>query len=319
MSLLGLIYSQAAAQINLVPNPSFEEYDSCPQTRENFVVSNWNNPTTASPDNFSQCNISPTSGVPQNDFGFQYPRTGLSYIGIHSKDYSYSQGGSSEYIQCQLLKSLEYNKKYKVEFYLSLADENRIACDNIGAYFSQNAISKTDALSFDLEPNIFSEPKMPVVDKENWVKVSSIYQAKGGEEFMTIGMLSNFDSVFWIVVDSNGLFRDAYYYIDDVSVTEIDNTPFVLPTAFTPNGDGSNDLYFPLYFDSLLNVKEFRIYNSWGEMIYDNPNIPWDGTYRGQPQSSGIYSYYVYVDLPVPDNLNKNTYYRKVGAFALLR
>ena len=319
ISLLQLIYTPATAQINLVPNPSFEEVDSCPPNREIFVAKSWINPTTATPDNFNQCNSSPSSGVPQNDFGFQYARTGVSYIGMHSKDYNFSQGGSCEYIQCHLLHPMEFNKKYKVSFYLSLAELNKYACDNIGVYFSNAAISRQDALSFDLKPSISSKPKMPITDSENWVEVSGVYKANGGEEFMTIGMLSNFDSVYWVVVDTNGLFKDCYYYFDDISVIDIGDTPFKISSAFTPNNDGINDNIFPLFLDNSFIVKEFRVYNMWGEVVHNDPHNPWDGTYKNEPQPQSVYTYYLYIDLPDPYNPNETITSQKVGSFSLIR
>lgn len=70
------------------------------------------------------------------------------------------------------------------------------------------------------------------------------------------------------------------------------------PTAFSPNGDGSNDYFMILggEFESL----DFKVYNNWGEIIYqttDLNDLGWDGTYKGEPQPIGVYVFTAVVTL----------------------
>ncbi|PWH86454.1 DUF7948 domain-containing protein [Brumimicrobium oceani] len=70
--------------------------------------------------------------------------------------------------------------------------------------------------------------------------------------------------------------------------------PFVfVPNAFSPNGDGENDV---LYIRSLI-VEEvtFKIYNRWGEMVYESTSMHegWDGTFRGKLLDPDVYDYYL--------------------------
>jgi gliding motility-associated-like protein len=65
-----------------------------------------------------------------------------------------------------------------------------------------------------------------------------------------------------------------------------------MATAFTPNGDGINDLFQPAGLQASDKVIQFKIYNRWGQLIYnDNVNHFWDGTYLGVPQPQDIYLY----------------------------
>jgi gliding motility-associated-like protein len=69
----------------------------------------------------------------------------------------------------------------------------------------------------------------------------------------------------------------------------------VLPNAFSPNGDGNNDGFSPVYkgIDELL---DFSVYDRWGQKIFDaekNLKAVWDGTYKGKDQPIGVYVYYV--------------------------
>ena len=63
------------------------------------------------------------------------------------------------------------------------------------------------------------------------------------------------------------------------------------PNAFTPNGDGNNDV-FQIYGEDIKTVS-LKIFNRWGEKVYETNNslAGWDGTYKGAPQSTGVYTY----------------------------
>ena len=79
--------------------------------------------------------------------------------------------------------------------------------------------------------------------------------------------------------------------VDADVVTAID-----LPTAFTPNGDGSNDRYFPR--GGGIEKMTFRIFNRWGQVVFEAEDMPandpsagWDGTYKGKEQEMEVYAY----------------------------
>ncbi|MFI5188512.1 MAG: gliding motility-associated C-terminal domain-containing protein, partial [Chitinophagales bacterium] len=70
--------------------------------------------------------------------------------------------------------------------------------------------------------------------------------------------------------------------------------PLYMPSAFTPNHDGKNDIFrIPLNVSLLLN--EFSIYDRWGHKIFSTQDIGsgWDGTINGQPASTGVYVYII--------------------------
>ncbi len=95
--------------------------------------------------------------------------------------------------------------------------------------------------------------------------------------------------------------------MDSASVTIIvDSTLNTgIPSAFTPNGDGLNDVFRPigLKYQSLV---EFRILNRWGQAVfYSNSNTKgWDGTFNGVPQEAGVYYYYIIVAQPGGEGTN---------------
>ncbi len=101
------------------------------------------------------------------------------------------------------------------------------------------------------------------------------------------------------------------------SVVFIVTGGFVMPNAFTPNGDGKNDDFGP-YKSGMIVIKTFRIYNRWGEMVH-NSNTYWDGAFNSKEQPSGTYVYYIEVETPDRDNPGVMKAQSQQGSFSLLR
>lgn len=69
--------------------------------------------------------------------------------------------------------------------------------------------------------------------------------------------------------------------------------PFVfIPNAFTPNGDGINDVVFVR--SEILDDFVFMIYSRWGQKVFEtmDQKVGWDGTFDGKPCQAGVYDYY---------------------------
>jgi gliding motility-associated-like protein len=68
----------------------------------------------------------------------------------------------------------------------------------------------------------------------------------------------------------------------------------LMPNAFTPNGDGKNDIY-RIPPEVIFSLKRFSIFNRWGERVFYTEDISkgWDGRIKGIEQSSGVYIYTV--------------------------
>ncbi len=69
--------------------------------------------------------------------------------------------------------------------------------------------------------------------------------------------------------------------------------PFAVPNAFTPNGDGLNDVFKVIPKYDYLKKFSMQIYNRWGQLIFETADYTkgWDGTYKGTPVESGVYVY----------------------------
>jgi hypothetical protein len=219
--LLLVVYSHAQ---NLVPNPSFEDTVHCPtNTNELYDAQYWINPTTASPDYFNTCSTANEGVVhiPNNGYGSQSTHTGNAYAGFYAFNKAFPNM-YREYIQANLESSLIANHKYVVSFYLNLADGSQYADDNVGAYFSSNQISSSNSNALTTyTPQIQTKPSQLLTDKVNWMLVSDTLTAQGGEQYITIGNFMKDSLSDTLFLGSSGGGNVAYYYIDDVSVIDI--------------------------------------------------------------------------------------------------
>jgi gliding motility-associated-like protein len=72
----------------------------------------------------------------------------------------------------------------------------------------------------------------------------------------------------------------------------------VVPSAFTPDGDGDNDVWEIVGLDAKFPLNQVRVFNRWGELIFtsregDYSSSPWNGTYGGKALPNGSYYYVI--------------------------
>jgi gliding motility-associated-like protein len=91
-------------------------------------------------------------------------------------------------------------------------------------------------------------------------------------------------------IDTNGCVNR-----DSVIVTVEVLTIVDLPTAFSPNGDGLNDVFHIVRWLNIERIKEFAVYNRWGNKVFSTTNIldGWNGYYLDMEQPVGTYVWMV--------------------------
>ena len=91
------------------------------------------------------------------------------------------------------------------------------------------------------------------------------------------------------------------------------STTLGIPNAFSPNGDGINDLF--KINDGIYANFNLKIFNRWGSMVFNStdPSQGWDGQFEGQPANGGTYLYQI--SFQNADNL----LITKTGSFVLIR
>lgn len=99
------------------------------------------------------------------------------------------------------------------------------------------------------------------------------------------------------VVDSNGCKNVSNIQI----VVLCKNANVFLPNTFSPNGDGNNDIFY-VRGRGLDRVKSMRIFNRWGEVVFEkrdfpvnDPSVGWNGKFNGNNPKADVYIYQVEV------------------------
>jgi len=178
---------------NLVPNPSFEQYDVCPQTigfQPGGKPLHWEK-WLWSPEYFNSCagvlnDVDTVLDVPLNGFGFQYAFDGEGYVGTATYQDNYR-----EYIGCELLTPLVVGEKYHLSFRANVATG--------GNYWNPKLASNILGLLFTMASNVWSGLSGPAFPFRNYAHLRS-------EPILA-------DTVVWVEVSGNFMADSAYRYL----------------------------------------------------------------------------------------------------------
>ena len=290
---------------NMVFNPSFEERVACPQRIEALGIMRepeaWWQPTAGSSDYFNLCG-GRECVVPRNKMGFQAPHSGDAYCGIYC-----SQEDYREYLQTELRAPLEAGRRYRVGFYVSLADKSPHAVATLGAFFSPTPVGDSlrgilmerdvsdlddhsqQSIATPYEPQVENPADRVLVDMRGWMLVEGEFTARGGERYMTIGNFRPFNQSNVVETgNAAAVLPGAYYYVDDVIVCPVGGAAAALPTAAeVPTVDEVRvveDIFFEVDRSELL-PQSYRALQGLLALLTDNPGLRLE--LRGHTDSVG--------------------------------
>lgn len=194
-----------------------------------------------------------------------------------------------------------------------------------GNYNVQLSAEATDGCTTTIAENVLANQAHANAGNDTVVLPNSLFQlhGSGGVSYTwspTTG-LSNPD-----ISNPTGSINESQTYLlnvataegcndtASVTVTIFKGSAIYVPTAFTPNGDGLNDIISP-YLIGIKTLYYFTIYNRWGRQVFstNEMNKGWDGNLRGQPSNPGVYAWM----LEAVDEIGK--VYKLRGSFVLIR
>jgi len=90
---------------------------------------------------------------------------------------------------------------------------------------------------------------------------------------------------------------------DEVIISVDTERNVFVANAFTPNGDGANDVFFVQGDEKLSRVVVVRVFDRWGELVYErldieanNRELGWDGTFKGEEMNAATFVWYAEVE-----------------------
>ncbi len=170
-------------------------------------------------------------------------------------------------------------------------------------------------------PPNFAPFKIPPKADDNFLKADTV---KCDYNSITIGADTSFSSYLWSsgqTSQSIGLMDPGLYTLqvtDSNACTAIASENVIdsacpqyvyLPNAFTPNGDGKNDIFRPTFMGA-ASVFRFAVYDRWGRQVFQSasPSVGWDGTTGGKQQPAGTYVWFCQYKLyKEPERVQRGT------------
>ncbi|MEO5571974.1 MAG: T9SS type A sorting domain-containing protein [Bacteroidia bacterium] len=271
--ILFLLSQVSFAQVNLVPNPSFESYSLCPTGADEIDKAVGWSSSRNSPDYYNACATSiSTVSIPFNIFGYQYPASGNAYAGFWAKN----ANNYREYFGVQLISNLQIGTKYYVSIKVSLSPNpvfsRYCGVNKIGALFSTvyyNTFNNPAPL------NNYSQAYTDsiITDTLNWVIIKESFVADSAYSFINIGNF--FKDSLTDSIQIIGNICEAYYYVDDICVS----TDSIY--AYNYTWTGFNEIkaeesikYYPNPFKDYItidnngnNIKSIELYDIYGQPI----------------------------------------------------
>ncbi len=175
---------------------------------------------------------------------------------------------------------------------------------NTGKEFNVSLISGNKYGCRDTVTKILNIPKVNIFAGNDTVIVVNTpfqFNGQGADNYLWTPStyldnvnVANPNAVFPVTGDFtytlNGTTNNGCFGTDDIKITVAEGPYIIAPNAFTPNGDGTNDI-FKILAAGYKELKEFTIFNRWGAEVFKTKNFRqgWDGTYQNKPCEIGTY------------------------------
>lgn len=222
---LASLAAMPAASQELVPNGGFETFTTCPNGPAQIqFAAFWYSPSEGTPEYYNACSVN--LGVPDNVTGTQPAHGGVAHAALVATNVPH---GYFEYVQTPLSAPLQAGKTYTVSFWVSRADGSGIAIDRLGAYLSLGAGGRLHERT----PRLRAAGGQHLGRDHGIRRLGSdqrLLRGAGDEDHITIGNFEPPQAASQTVTrDPPPVFvasiyaeleKLAYYYVDDVSVTE---------------------------------------------------------------------------------------------------
>lgn len=278
---LFLIIEKVDCQVCIL-NGDFEQYWKMPsKIGESYKLKFWNHVTLSYyPVTFFYFPENNKKGFRPKDNNkiLQKPHSKNGFIGI---GIDLKSNDKNQYFQTKLNCKLIKDSLYKIEMWLSLADNIKYAVDHLNCFFSEN--EKLNLNKDTLLIRLRQENSEFINDKENWVKVSSVYKSNGKENFFVLNGKGSYKKNktklnFNLTYLLNS--RLTYYFVDDITITRINSIKvddFILEKETIPKIDVDSNKTISRRYILIFDVNDTRIDSNGQKTLNDickylNPN-----------------------------------------------
>ncbi len=249
MLLFGMLTLHGVGQ-NLIPNPGFEIYDTCPtfgvQTPMDWTM------IEHTPDYSNSCAPVGSYSVPINYFGYQQAHSGCAFEGFWFYD-SFGPSNWREFLQGKLDSTLIIGDKYYFSFQINLSDGYPYVwsgMNKIGFKLSTSSFGLGDDGSPAVDNTATFYSDSIVSDTANWISINGSIIADSAYKYITLGCFFDDQHIQFDTIKGGPRYC-SYYFFDDICLSH-DSLSCIGVTQ---------QCYVPNY-----------IHNAWETNIYVSPN-----------------------------------------------
>jgi len=285
LTLIFLFPLFVQAQVNIIPNGSFEEIDSCPDGNmcggQVELATPWFEPINCTSDLFHECSNGICS-IPA--FGDIYPYHGVSMSAIGL--FGAAGGERREYISVELTNFLTQDSMYELSVRLHFSGGDGISVGSIGAFFSQDSMVdySLNHYLYELPAQLQRNPDSIMSDSNIWYEWKDTLVAMGGEKFMMLGnFLSDANTPHYQPSWNTG----SFYFIDMVELMPISkpNSTGELSMDFALSPNPTADV-LRIDYNGNLNPTAVRLLTVEGRQVLA---APWSSELNLSGLADGLY------------------------------
>lgn len=219
-------------QINLVPNGGFEEFEQLPAQPSDFGLKRWYNPSSGNSYPFGTPDYLHTKGflqnrLPMSRYGIVHPQEGDGIVGLVA--YSGAEADFREYVAVELAKPLLPGRKYHISFWVTNGERSHYmagAIGQLGMCFSPQKFNQKEHEPISIIPQIVI---WEILFETGWKHIEGDFIPQEAMRHLAIGnFFSDKRTDYRSFVTDGG--KGAYYFIDNVQVTEITEDPDTTPS-----------------------------------------------------------------------------------------
>lgn len=304
----------ASAQIT---NPGFENSNALPSNVGQFYLAEgWSNAGSAIADPDYYHYLGSLGGdIPETPVATINSWEGNGIMGAALCGHPHAH--YREYISNEFDAPLEIGQRYLVSFRMANGELAPLSAggygvSNIGVAFSEAAMAQSGNTPLEVAPTFELDT---IFYSREWRHIQFAFVATDASRFMTVGIFGDDAGKDFMVKEGNPDF--GYYFFDDFRMEEIgddfdftqayhidegkgdeavdslpvvfDQPEFFIPNAFSPNGDGDNDIFLPV--SPNYNGYQFEVYSRWGELLFKTTDreTGWNGNHGGNGAKAGVY------------------------------
>lgn len=223
---------------------------------------------------------------------YQWYKDGVALIGETKAQLKVTTGDGDYQVRILSPTQCKVTKAFRHNIPVSYQELHEVICLDETYNFNSRSLGRSgvywDTLKTALNCDSIIKLNLRVADEEFDTVSAKIFEG----EYYQVGNLR------YRKPGGHNAVLQSVFGCDSLVHLDLEFYKVFFPSAFSPNGDGSNDVFTIFGGPDLVRIKSLQIFNRWGNLVFQrnemmpNENLNgWDGTFKGNPAPTGVYVY----------------------------